>query len=100
MLIKTYKAVFYWYTPDFNYTTHLTSQPAILPYIEEPQGEAICFDSNGKNYYTISERLNASLYIYQRLGDNDNNGGISRIPSVIVSVLLLHVYASVVSVIV
>lgn len=40
-----------------------------LPYRQEPQGEAICFDKDGKGYFTISERANASsvnLYYYAR----------------------------------
>ena len=40
-----------------------------LPYRVEPQGEAVCFDKDGKGYFTISEKANASsvnLYYYAR----------------------------------
>ncbi|MBD2702259.1 PE-PGRS family protein [Spirosoma sp. BT702] len=41
----------------------------LLPYRVEPQGEAVCFDKDGKGYFTISERANASstnLYYYAK----------------------------------
>ncbi|GAB3997824.1 hypothetical protein GCM10028807_43870 [Spirosoma daeguense] len=40
-----------------------------LPYRVEPQGEAVCFDKEGKGYFTISERASASsvnLYYYAK----------------------------------
>ena len=42
--------------------------PKEIPYIIEPQGEAVCFDLNNKYLYTISERpfnLDSYLYKYQ-----------------------------------
>lgn len=35
-----------------------------LPYVIEPQGEAIAFTVDGKGYYTISEGKNPKLYHY------------------------------------
>ena len=37
----------------------LSQEPERLPYNREPQGEAIAWDSNGQNYYTITESANA-----------------------------------------
>ncbi|RYC71609.1 MULTISPECIES: PE-PGRS family protein [Spirosoma] len=40
-----------------------------LPYRVEPQGEAVCFDKDGKGYFTISEKGSASavnLFYYAR----------------------------------
>jgi hypothetical protein len=35
-----------------------------LPLADEPQGEAICFDSQGAGYFTISEGLHPPLYYF------------------------------------
>jgi hypothetical protein len=35
-----------------------------LPLADEPQGEAICFDSLGTGYFTISEGLHPTLYYF------------------------------------
>lgn len=42
--------------------------PEMLPYIQEPLGEAVCWQVNGNGYYTISEEIYhipARLYYYQ-----------------------------------
>ncbi len=39
--------------------------PDFLPYVEEPQGEAICFAADGDGYFTISEKSSEfPLYLY------------------------------------
>jgi len=40
------------------------NKPIGLPIAQEPQGEAICFDSAGRGYFTISEGRNAPLYYF------------------------------------
>lgn len=45
----------------------LSQKPKTIPYIVEPQGEAICFDLHNRFLYTISERpfgLDSYLYKY------------------------------------
>ncbi len=37
-----------------------------LPLAHEPQGEAICFDSQGQGYFTISEGVHPPLYYFAR----------------------------------
>jgi hypothetical protein len=37
---------------------------AALPLADEPQGEAICCDSQGRGYFTISEGTHATLYYF------------------------------------
>jgi len=37
-----------------------------LPLANEPQGEAICFDSKGLGYFTISEMVHPPLYYFPR----------------------------------
>jgi hypothetical protein len=71
ILIRTYASIFYWRRNSgqsvadalqYGTSRRLTSRL-------EPQGEAICFDKDGKGFFTISERANASsvnLYYYAR----------------------------------
>jgi hypothetical protein len=41
-----------------------SGQPKAIPVAAEPQGEAICFDSRGAGYFTISEGRRPSLYYF------------------------------------
>jgi len=40
----------------------------IVPQVDEPQGEAICFEANGCGYYTVSEGLHQPIYYFARKG--------------------------------
>ena len=42
-----------------------TGQP--VPLALEMQGEAVAFDAEGRNYFSVSEGLHASLYFYERV---------------------------------
>lgn len=47
----------------------LGKTPFVLPYVVEPQGEAVCFSNSGNGYFTLSEKGVASevkLYFYKR----------------------------------
>lgn len=68
ILLKTYNGVYYWNITDGNYSAGIVKPPKILPYIQERQGEAVCWDSRGYGYYTLGEGLNSTLYYYQRAG--------------------------------
>ena len=35
-----------------------------IPLMAEPQGEAICFDSKGQGYFTVSEKAHPTLYYF------------------------------------
>lgn len=61
ILIKTREDIFYWERTGAVEPYHalLAQTPVRLPYIGEPQGEAVCFDAVG-NYLTLSEALNIS----------------------------------------
>lgn len=73
--IKSYDKVFYW-KRDLNITIEETlknSEPLILPYEREPQGEAICWNPfDDKGYFTLSEeeifinniKFNFPAYLY------------------------------------
>ena len=61
VLIKNYSSIFYWQRKGEESLAQwlLNTKPYRLKYTNEPQGEAITFDSKGKNYLTTSElRLN------------------------------------------
>jgi len=71
IVIKTYSNVYYWKKGhNQNIEDVFTEAPVELPYIQEPQGEAICWDRFGTDYYTVSEEpfsiFPANLYKYQR----------------------------------
>lgn len=71
ILVKTYDAIYYWKRqPEQNLAQALSQAPARVPYVIEPQGEAVCWHPEGKGYYTLSEefhRIPARLYFYPRL---------------------------------
>lgn len=57
VLVKSYSSVYYWKkSGQESLIELLRKDPVRLPYEAEPQGEAIGFDSEGKGYYTISEK--------------------------------------------
>lgn len=71
IVVRTYTDITYWQRKAgqtiADALQHGNSRP--LPYRQEPQGEAICFDKDSKGYFTISEKSNASsvnLYYYAR----------------------------------
>lgn len=74
IVIRNYGGIFYWYRkPAESISETLLRAPdKSLPYRLEQQGEAICFDTHAKGYYTISERTSeqpVSLLYYPRRGN-------------------------------
>ena len=70
ILIKNYLQVFYW-TRQANQSLSeaLQAPPLRLPYVPEPQGEAIGFNLKGDAYFTLSEKRNGivpTLYRYSK----------------------------------
>ena len=70
ILIKNYLQVFYW-TRQANQSLSeaLQAPPLRLPYLPEPQGEAIGFNYKGDAYFTLSEKRNgiiSTLYRYPK----------------------------------
>lgn len=56
LLIKTYNHVFYWKRKPETPVMTMLREPGIrLPYLREPQGEAITWSIRGDGYYTLSE---------------------------------------------
>lgn len=70
LLLKTYDELYYWKKADsLSIVQTLLSQPILLNYTREPQGEAIAWSLDGKGFYTLSESVdneNAKLYYYKR----------------------------------
>ncbi|WKN46406.1 hypothetical protein [Tunicatimonas pelagia] len=67
LLLKTYQHVFYRVKaePTLSFTDWIISPTDTLPYIAEPQGEAIGFAADGSGYYTLSEsQIGRDLYLY------------------------------------
>lgn len=58
ILLKTYIAVFYWKrkTNESVFQALSRTRDVGAPYVQENQGESICWDYQAKGYYTISER--------------------------------------------
>lgn len=70
ILIKTYDSILY-YTRASNETIEqaLQKSPLRLPYMAEPQGEAITFAADNSGYFTLSEKALSTivrLYFYKR----------------------------------
>lgn len=67
ILIKNYLAIYYWERkPGQTLVEAMTKDPISLPYVPEPQGEAIAFSPSGKGFFTISEkRFNIVPVLYR-----------------------------------
>jgi len=73
ILLKSYDTIYYWRRNDHYYLSDaiLKDQSTKLPYAEERQGEAICFDFDATGYYTLSERnaqTTVPFFFYPRVG--------------------------------
>lgn len=68
ILIKNYFKIYYWDRKKGESVAEaLSKAPRELPYVPEPQGEAIGFQPDGKAFYTISEKrynIHPVLYRY------------------------------------
>ena len=68
VLLKTYTAVYYWRRASGDEAL-FANPPSTLPYLPEPQGEAIAWAADGSGYFTLSEEprsIPAMLYFYPR----------------------------------
>jgi hypothetical protein len=69
IIVKTYMSLFHYNCKGKPIEAALQTGPALLPYIMEPQGEAVTFAAGNSGYYTLSEKglPNAvNLYFYKR----------------------------------
>jgi hypothetical protein len=67
ILIKNYFKVYFWERrKGESIVEALSRSPIELPYVPEPQGEAVGFQPDGKAYYTVSEkRFNILPVLYR-----------------------------------
>ena len=74
VLMKTYTTIYYWSRkPGQNLWAAFDNEPIVLPYIEEMQGEAVCWASDSMGYYTISEEnlgMPVHLFFYPRINSS------------------------------
>ncbi|MFN8345947.1 MAG: PE-PGRS family protein [Spirosomataceae bacterium] len=71
VVVRGYTAIYYWKRKSTETIGEvlLRSPNKNLPYVFEPQGEAVCFSNDNKGYFTLSERNAApsvNLYYYAR----------------------------------
>ncbi len=71
LLIKSYVEILYWRRESEETTLLdlLQQDPKILPYVVEPQGEAVGWAADGSGYFTLSEKQGnppPRLYFYER----------------------------------
>lgn len=72
ILLKNYDTITYWKRKENESIVQAISRLRDLnaPYINEIQGEAICFSVDGNGYFTLSERANSTaeipLYFYSK----------------------------------
>ncbi|MFC1489902.1 hypothetical protein ACFL6K_01705 [Candidatus Latescibacterota bacterium] len=73
ILIKTYTNIYYWERGESEELWRAFDvKPFVVPYIPEPQGEAVTWKPDSSGYYTISEETSgrpAYLYFYPRAGE-------------------------------
>lgn len=65
ILLKSYTRVYYWRRQNNQPIWQaMLRKPLLLPYIQERQGEGICFTPDGDGYYTCSEGVYTPIYYY------------------------------------
>ncbi len=74
ILIKKTNIIYYWEREDGQTIEDvLKATPTVVPYIKEPQGEAVCWSADLSGYYTISEGSHPHLYYYPRMVTSISN---------------------------
>lgn len=70
IIVKTYSELAYYKIENGqSMSAALSKAPVSVPYIPEPQGEAVCFSTSNHGYFTLSEKGLAAqqkLYFYRR----------------------------------
>ncbi len=65
ILIKNKIAIYYWQRGENQTVAQaLKATPKVVPYVKEPQGEAVTWAFDLSGYYTVSEGLHPHLYFY------------------------------------
>ena len=78
ILIKKKNVIYYWQRGEGQTIADALKNPiSSVPYIQEPQGEAVCWAHDSCGYYTLSEGLHPHLYFYPRLTTNVTSDNIT-----------------------
>lgn len=69
--LKNYFTVYYWKrNAQKSVIETMSSTPFLTSYIQEPQGEALCWKTDGSAFYTLSEegplKIKPTLYKYEK----------------------------------
>ncbi len=68
ILVRSYASAHLWpRNPGESIAATMQNTPCSLTLIPEPQGEAIAFTADGKNFITLSEGTNQPIYEYRRI---------------------------------
>jgi hypothetical protein len=52
-----------------------SQKPLNIQLMPEPQGEAICFDAEGKGFFTTSEKAHQPIYYFERSDESNKSDG-------------------------
>ncbi len=76
ILIRTLTQNYLWLRkPGESVGTALSRTPLEVPTASEQQGEAVCWDATGTDYYTSSEGASQPLYYFKSLDSTTSGGG-------------------------
>jgi hypothetical protein len=65
VIVRSYKHASMWERPKGKPLWEAFNQkPCNIELMDEPKGEAICFDADGRGYFTISEMKNPPIYYF------------------------------------
>ena len=68
IIIRGNSSAFIWSRPPGSSVGDvLAADGCAVPLVWEPQGEAICFDGDGIDYFTVSEGTNRPIYRFERI---------------------------------
>ena len=71
IIMRQYQNAFLWQRPlGTELWDAFDTSGYTVPLVFEPQGEAICFDAGGNNYYTVSENSYQPIYYFERVFSN------------------------------
>lgn len=71
ILLKYSSTMWYWCRePGQSVADALTAPPQTVPYVQEQQGESVCWRADEQGYLTISEGSDEHLFFYQQLVDS------------------------------
>lgn len=67
VLILTHNHIYYWHVRHGNILLSLQGDPITVPRLHGHHLGGVCWDLDGRNYYTVKEGKNAPLYIHLRI---------------------------------